>query len=103
MNALNDILSADLSLRWLWAQVPVAWRGLVNWWRSEFLDLLPESLVAWLGGTAGPVVRLGVETNGVRVEGLSATGRMAHSGTIAWDEYSVAALDRHLSRIGLKR
>jgi general secretion pathway protein L len=103
MNALTEILSADVSPRWLWAQLPAAWRGFADWWRSELLDLLPESLVAWLGGTAGPVIRLSVETNGVRVEGVSATGRVAHSGTIAWSDYSVPALHRYLLRIGLKR
>lgn len=64
---------------------------------------MPESLVAWLGGTAGPVIRLGVETNGVRVEGVSATGRVAHSGTIAWSDYSLPVLDRYLFQIGFKR
>lgn len=103
MSALPDILSADLSVRWIWAQMPAAWRGVADWWRSELLDLLPESLVAWLRGNAGPVIRLGVETDGVRVEGVSAAGRVEHSGTIAWSDYSVPALDRHLFRIGLKR
>ena len=103
MSALNDILFADLSPRWLWAQVPAAWRGFADWWRSELLRLLPGSLVGWLGGTSGPVIRLGVETDGVRVEGVSATGRVAHSGTIAWSDYSRPALDRYLFRIGLKR
>jgi general secretion pathway protein L len=49
------------------------------------------------------VIRLGVETDGVRVEGVSAAGRLEHSGTIAWSDYSVPALDSHLFRIGLKR
>ena len=84
-------------------QAPAAWRGFADWWRSELLNLLPESLVAWLGGTTGPVIRLGVETDGVRVEGVSATGRVTHSGTIAWSDYSVPALDRYLIRIGLQR
>jgi general secretion pathway protein L len=103
MSALNDILSADVSPRSLWVQAPAAWRAFAGWWRSEFLDLLPQSLVAWLGGTAGPVIRLGVETDGVRVEGVSATGRVVHTGVIPWPEYSVAALHRYLSRFGLKR
>jgi general secretion pathway protein L len=103
MSALNDILSVDVSPRWLWAQVPAAWRGLADWWRSELLDLLPKPVVAWLGGTAGPVIRLGVETDGVHVEGVSATGRVVHTGVIPWPDYSVPALDRYLSRIGLKR
>lgn len=103
VNALTDILFVDLSARWLWAQIPTAWRGFADWWRSELLAILPESLVAWLGGTAGPVIRLGIETNGVRVEAVSATGRVEHSGTIGWSDYSVPALDRYLSRIGMKR
>lgn len=103
MSALTDILSADVSPGRLWAQVPAAWRGFADWWRSELFGLLPESLVAWLGGTAGPAIRLGVETNGVRVEGVSATGHVAHGGTIAWSDYSVPELDRYLSRMGLKR
>jgi general secretion pathway protein L len=49
------------------------------------------------------VIRLGVEADGVRVEGVSATGRVEHSGTIAWSDYSVPALDRYLFQIGLKR
>jgi general secretion pathway protein L len=103
MNAIADILSTDLSAKGLWAQVPAAWRGFAGWWRSELLDLLPESLVAWLRGTAGPVIRLGVEADGVHIEGLSATGRVTHGGTIAWSDYSLPALDRHLLQIGLKR
>jgi general secretion pathway protein L len=103
MSALNDILSVDVSPRWLWTRLPAAWRALADWWRSELLDLLPRSLVAWLGGTAGPVIRLGIETDGVRVEAVSATGRVVHTGVIAWADYSAAALDRYLSRIGLKR
>lgn len=103
MSTLTDILFADLSPGRLWAQVPVAWRGFADWWRSELLAFLPESLVAWLGGTAGPVIRLSVETNGVRVEKVSATGPVEHSGTIAWSDYSVAALDRYLFQIGLKQ
>ena len=103
MSALNEVLSVDVSPRWLWAQVPTAWRGLASWWRSELLDLLPQSLVAWLDGTAGPVIRLGVETDGVRIEGVSATGRVVHTGLIPWADYSVPALDRYLSRVGFKR
>lgn len=103
MNAFTDILFVDLSPRALLAHVPGAWQGLADWWCSELLALLPESLVAWLRGTAGPVIRLGVETEGVRVEQISATGRVEHSGTIAWSDYSVPALDRYLGRIGLKR
>src|SRR5262245_31696866 len=103
MSAVTDILSTDVSLSRLWAQAPAAWRGFANWWCSELFGLLPESLVAWLGGTAGPVIRLGIETNGVRVEGLLAAGRVAQSGTIAWSDYSLPELDRYLVRIGLKR
>jgi general secretion pathway protein L len=103
MSALTDILSSEVSLSRLWAQAPAAWRAFASWWRSELFSLLPESLVAWLGGTAGPLIHLGVETNGVRVEGVSATGRVAQSGTIAWSDYSVPELDRYLLRIGLKR
>jgi hypothetical protein len=103
MSAFNDMLSADVSPRWLWAQVPAARRGFASWWRSEFLDLLPQSLVAWLGGTAGPVIRLSAETAGVRVEVVSATGRVMHRGVIPSPDYSVPTLDRYLSRFGLKR
>jgi general secretion pathway protein L len=103
MNALTDILSTEVSLSRLWAQAPAAWRTFASWWRSELFCLLPESLVAWLGGTAGPVIRLDLETNGVRVEGVSTTGRVSQGGTIAWSDYSVAELDRSLLRIGLKR
>ena len=101
--ALKEILSVDVSPSWLWGQAITAWRGFATWWRSEFFDLLPEPLVAWLGGTAGPVIRLGVETNGVRIEGISATGRLADCATIAWSDYSLAVLDRYLARIGFKR
>jgi len=101
--ALKEILSVDVSPSWLWGQATTAWRGFANWWRSEFFDLLPEPLVAWLGGTAGPVIRLGVETSGVRIEGISATGRLADCVTIAWSDYSLAVLDRTLARIGFKR
>ena len=101
--ALKEILSVDVSPSWLWGQATAAWRGFAAWWRSELFDLLPEPLVAWLGGTAGPVIRLGVEMNGVRIEGISATGRLADGTTIAWSDYSLAALDRYLSRIGFKR
>jgi general secretion pathway protein L len=101
--ALKEILSVDVSASWLWAQVTTAWQAFANWWRSELFDLLPEPLVAWLGGTEGPVIRLGVETNGVRIEGISATGRLADCTTIAWSDYSLAALDRHLSSTGFTR
>jgi len=103
MSALTDILSTEVSLSRLWAQAPAAWRAFASCWRSELFSLLPESLVAWVGGTAGPVIRLGLETNGVRVEGVSTTGRVSQNGTIAWSDYSVAELDRSLLRIGLKR
>jgi hypothetical protein len=92
--ALKEILSVDVSASWLWAQVTTAWQAFANWWRSELFDLLPEPLVAWLGGTEGPVIRLGVETNGVRIEGISATGRLADCTTIAWSDYSLASRDR---------
>jgi general secretion pathway protein L len=49
------------------------------------------------------VIRLGVETNGVRIEGISATGRLVDRATIAWSDYSLTALDRYLARIGFKR
>jgi general secretion pathway protein L len=80
-----------------------AWRSFAGWWRSELLHLLPKSLVSWLGRAAEPLIRLGVETDGVRIEGGSATGRVVHTGFIPWADYSVPALDRHLSRMGFKR
>jgi general secretion pathway protein L len=103
MGALTDILSSDLSVKRLWARLPAAWRGFAGWWRSELLALLPASLFACLRGSAGPVIRLGVESDGVRVEGVLAAGRVAHGETMAWPDYSVSALDRRLSGMGLKR
>jgi general secretion pathway protein L len=100
---MNDILSAELSPRWLWAQVPAAWRAFADWWRGEFRDLLPTPVGAWLGGTTGPIVRLVVESNGVRVEGVSGSGRLTHETTIAWSDYSLSALDQYLFRVGLRR
>jgi general secretion pathway protein L len=49
------------------------------------------------------VIRLGVETDGLRIEEVSATGRVGHAGLIPWADYSVPGLDRYLSRMGLKR
>jgi general secretion pathway protein L len=103
MSALNHILSVDVSPRWLWAQMPTAWRKLTSWWRSELLDLLPQSVVAWLGAAAGPVIRLSVEADGVRIEGVAGTGRVVHTRLMRWADYSVSALNRHLSRMGFKR
>jgi general secretion pathway protein L len=103
MGALTDILSSELSAKRLWAQLPAAWRVFAGWWRSELLALLPESFVTCFRGTGGPVIRLGVESDGVRVEGVSAAGRMVHGDSIAWPDYSVPALERRLSGMGLQR
>jgi general secretion pathway protein L len=45
------------------------------------------------------VIRIGIETEGVRIEGASATGRVVHAGLIHWSDYSVVALDRYLGGI----
>src|SRR5690242_20604345 len=103
MSALNEILSAELSPRWLWAQVPAAWRAFADWWRAEFRDFLPAPLSGWLGSTTGPIIRLAVESDGVRIEAIAARGRLRHETTIAWSDYSLTALDHYLVRVGLRR
>lgn len=103
MNAIRELLFTDWSLALIWAQTRVGWRRFSSWWLAEFRGLWPEFLVTRLCDNGEPVIRLQVESDGVRVEVASPRGRVVHSGFISRPDYSVAALDRHLAGIGRRR
>jgi hypothetical protein len=103
MNEIRELLFTDWSLALIWAQTRAGWRRFSGWWLAEFRDLWPEFVVARLCDNGQPVIRLHVESDGVRVEIASLRGRVVYGGFISRSEYSAAALDRHLSDIGRRR
>jgi general secretion pathway protein L len=103
MNAIRELLFADWSLAFIWTQARASWWRFAAWWLAEFHELWPEFLVTRLFGHGEPVIRLQAVSDGVRFEVSSRRGCVVRSGFIGRSDYSVAALDRHLTDIGRKR